>query len=91
MMASTVVVHNNGAPPKSVGVAILLAFFFGPIGMLYSTVLGAVVMFVINLILLFLTAGLGLFLSIPAGVVWAAVAAQQHNRSSTVVATTNLR
>lgn len=88
---STVVVQNHGSP-KSVGVAIVLALFFGPLGMLYATVVGAIVMFLINLVLIFLTGGLGLFLSVPAGVIWAAVAASQTNRSTTVVATTtNLR
>lgn len=89
MMSSTVVVQNNSAPPKSVGTAVVLAILFGPLGMLYSTILGAVVMFFINLILVFLTAGLGLFLSFPAGAVWAAVAAQNHNRSNTLIATNN--
>lgn len=31
-------------PGKSVGVALLLTFFFGPLGMLYSTVAGALIM-----------------------------------------------
>lgn len=30
--------------PKSVGIAIALSLFFGPLGMFYSTVLGAIVM-----------------------------------------------
>ncbi|OYO24535.1 hypothetical protein CGZ93_03710 [Enemella dayhoffiae] len=79
-------VQNNYGQQKSVPVAGVLAFFFGPLGMLYSTILGAVVMFFVNLVLIFITGGLGLFLSIPAGVVWAIVAAQQTNarRSSSV-------
>lgn len=39
--------------PKSMSAAVLLAFFFGPLGLLYSTVTGAIVMFLINLILFF--------------------------------------
>lgn len=34
-------------PGKSVGVALVLTFFFGPLGMLYSTVLGAMVMLIV--------------------------------------------
>lgn len=34
-------------PGKSVGVALVLTFFFGPLGMLYSTVFGAMVMLIV--------------------------------------------
>src|SRR5207253_2746386 len=36
-------------PPKSVFVAFLLTFFFGPLGMLYSTVAGAITMMLVSL------------------------------------------
>lgn len=39
------------AAPKSAGVALLLTFFFGPLGMLYSTMGGALVMFGLTLLL----------------------------------------
>lgn len=68
-------------PLKSVGISVLLALVFGPLGMLYSTVLGAIVMFIVNLVALVLTAGLGLVIAWPAGVVWAAMAASNHNKS----------
>ena len=67
------------APQKSVGIAVILAFFFGPIGMLYSTIAGALVMFVANLLAIFLTAGLGLVVTWPIGLVWAGVAASSYN------------
>jgi hypothetical protein len=62
------------AQTKSVGIALLLSFLFGPIGMLYSTVIGALVMFIANVVALLLTAGLGLLLTWPIGMAWAAVA-----------------
>ena len=67
-------------PAKSVGVAVILSVFFGPIGMLYSTIAGAAVIFVANLLAIFLTAGIGLIVTWPAGVVWAAMAASGHNQ-----------
>lgn len=67
------------AQKKSVFVAAILALFFGPLGMFYSTVLGAVVMFFVNLIVGVLTAGFGLILTWPIGVAWAAVAATRKN------------
>lgn len=66
-------------PTKSVGIALLLSFLFGPIGMLYSTVVGALVMFLANVAALLLTAGLGLLLTWPIGMAWAAVAANRSN------------
>ncbi|HEV7427987.1 MAG TPA: hypothetical protein VGQ46_16645 [Thermoanaerobaculia bacterium] len=67
-------------PTKSVGIAILLTVFFGPLGMFYSTVIGAIVMFFINVLAIFFTAGLGLFVTWPIGIVWAAMAASSHNQ-----------
>jgi hypothetical protein len=65
--------------PKSVGAAAVLTFFFGPLGMLYSTVLGAVVMFAVEVVVAMLTFGVGLVVTWPVCVVWAAVAASKHN------------
>ncbi len=75
----TVVVHH--VQQKSAAVAFLLAFFFGPFGMFYSTVVGALVclgfgLIVIPIISTF-TLGLGLFLYIPyyiLCIVWAMIA-----------------
>lgn len=64
---------------KSVGGAVLLALFFGPIGMIYATVAGALVMFFVNVIVAFLTFGIGLLITIPIGAVWAGIAASTHN------------
>lgn len=48
--------------------------------MFYSTVLGAIVMIIVNLIVGLLTFGFGLILTIPIGVIWAAIAANSHNK-----------
>ncbi len=66
---------------KSVGVTIILTFLFGPLGMLYSTVLGAVVMFFINVLALFFTAGKGLIFTWPICIVWGVVATNNYNKT----------
>lgn len=77
-------IHNYIlVPPKSVGLAIILSFLFGPLGMLYVTVNGAVVMFLVNLVIGLMTFGFGLFLTWPICVVWAVVAANSHNAQLT--------
>ncbi|MFH1749117.1 MAG: hypothetical protein ABIG44_18960 [Planctomycetota bacterium] len=65
---------------KSPGIAILLTILFGPIGMLYSTILGAIVMFLVSLVVGILTLGLGLLFTWPICILWAALAASGYNR-----------
>lgn len=65
---------------KSMAMAILLAIFFGPLGMLYSTVMGGVIMIVISLVIGFLTLGFGLFITWPVCVIWAAIATNSYNK-----------
>ncbi len=68
--------------PKSMALAIVLAAFFGPLGMLYSTVTGAVVMFLASIAVASVTFGIGLIFMWPICIVWAAVAASQANARS---------
>ena len=65
---------------KSPGIAILLTILFGPIGMFYSTIGGAIVMLIISLIVGIITLGLGLLITWPICILWAALAAGSHNR-----------
>ena len=72
-------------PRKSVGVALLLTFFFGPFGMFYSTVTGALIMlavlFVGGFVVGVLTLGLAWLFWGPlvwfASMVWGCLAASQ--------------
>jgi len=80
-------------PPKSVGVAFLLTFFFGPLGMLYSTVSGALIMLAAwlfgGVVVGIMTFGLGWLVWWPAvwltSMIWGCVAA--GNQPSTPVVT----
>jgi hypothetical protein len=73
----------NVGGQKSVAGAVLLAFFFGPLGMLYATVPGAIVMFFVNILIGIPTLGVGLLLTVPLGAVWAGVAASSSNNRVT--------
>ena len=74
-------------PTKSMGISILLTFLFGPLGMLYSTIMGAVVMGIISLPVGFFTAGLGLIVTWPICVIWGAVATSGYNKRLIAAAT----
>ncbi len=65
---------------KSPGIAILLTILFGPIGMFYSTIPGAIIMSLLTLVVGIATAGIGFLLTWPICVIWAAVAASRYNR-----------
>jgi hypothetical protein len=65
---------------KSIGLALLLAIIFGPLGMLYSTVAGALIMLVITGVLAVLTLGLSLVITWPVCVLWSGLAAWRAKR-----------
>ncbi|MBV6506938.1 MAG: hypothetical protein ILNGONEN_02526 [Syntrophorhabdaceae bacterium] len=67
-------------PVKSIGVSLLLTFFFGPLGMLYSTIWGGVIMLIVSIILGLVTLGLSFFLTWPICMIWGAVAANSYNQ-----------
>lgn len=75
---TVVIVKNN----KSVGVSLLLTFLFRPFGMLYSTVLGAILMVIISAIVAFFTLGFGLLVTWPICMIWGALAVIIHNNKS---------
>ncbi len=67
-------------PTKNMGISIILTFLFGPLGMLYSTVLGGVIMFVISLLVGVITLGIGFLLTWPICIIWGAVATSLYNK-----------
>ena len=67
-------------PTKSVGISILLTILFGPLGMFYSTILGAIAMCIISLFLIAITFGLGFLIIWPICIIWGAVAISSHNK-----------
>ncbi len=64
---------------KSIGLAFLLALFFGPLGMLYTTVGGAIFMLIVSGIVGTLTAGVGLAITWPLCILWSCISAAKHN------------
>jgi hypothetical protein len=57
--------------PKVVWVAVLLALFFGPFGLIYCTITGTIVMFVISIVLQFLLGSISLLITLPICAFWA--------------------
>ncbi len=65
---------------KSAGISFLLTFLFGPLGMLYSTIVGGIIMFFVSLVVGFVTLGVGLIFTWPICVIWGIVAVNSHNK-----------
>jgi hypothetical protein len=82
----TVVVTGN---QKSVGVAFLLAFFFGPLGLLYVSVTGGILLFIIGIFVGVVTLGYGLIFIWIISIVWAIIAAS-NSQSNTIISRTNI-
>ncbi|MBB5395874.1 hypothetical protein [Mucilaginibacter sp. AK015] len=68
------------AKQKSVGTAFLLAFLFGPLGLLYASILGGVVMFFATIILFFVIPIIGAAIAWVGCIIWAVMAAQNANK-----------
>lgn len=67
-------------PTKSMSTALILTFLFGPLGMLYFTVLGALFMLGVTIITFLLTDGAGLLIIWPIMLIWTAIAINIHNK-----------
>ena len=65
---------------KSVGLAVFLSFLFGPLGMFYSTVSGALIMLLVSFVIGIITYGLAAPFLWLVCMVWAGVAADNHNK-----------
>jgi hypothetical protein len=76
------------APQKSAGVAFLLTFFFGPLGMFYSTVPGAIIMLVISFFAALLTFGLSIVITWPICIIWGVAAVSSQNAQAVAVSHT---
>lgn len=66
------------SPRKSALVAFLLTFFFGPFGMLYTTVPGAIFMLLVSVVVAIFTLGYGLAVTHPICIIWACIAASKR-------------
>lgn len=62
------------------GISIALTLFFGPLGMFYSTIAGAIIMIIVDIVVGILTFGIGLLVTWIIQVIWAAIATSSYNK-----------
>ena len=68
------------ASTKSVLLSLVLTFILGPLGMLYSTILGAIVMIILSVPAFIITLGHPAFLIWPISMIWGAWATHRYNQ-----------
>ena len=77
------IIINTPQKSKNIFLAVILAFFFGPFGMLYATISGALIMLGVNAILFFPTVGIfSYFVSPIICAIWAGIAVDNENKKS---------
>lgn len=67
-------------PTKSVGISLLLTALFGSLGLFYSTVIGAIIMIVVEGIVGIATLGIGFLVTHPICMIWGAIAVSNYNK-----------
>lgn len=72
--------HQLSMPFKSVAGALLLGLFFGPIGLLYATTWGGVIMLVLGIAIVPTKLPVPIALIWLASCIWAVVAANRYNQ-----------
>jgi len=68
-IGSTGLLHSVGT--KQVWVAVALAFLFGPLGLLYCTITGTIVMMIVSVALALLFGQLSFLITLPICAFWA--------------------
>jgi hypothetical protein len=68
------------ARTKSVALSLVLTFFLGPLGMLYSTIFGALVMIALSIPAFIITLGHAGFIIWPVSMIWGAWATHRYNQ-----------
>ena len=64
---------------KSMVIALLLTFFFGPLGLLYASITGGLVMIALTVVVFVISFGLLTLVTWPVCMIWAAIAVSGYN------------
>jgi hypothetical protein len=67
---------------KSLGIAVALAILFGPAGLLYASIAGGIIMFILAIIVFLILPLIALFLVWVGCIVWAITAVQRANQKT---------
>ncbi|OUN77731.1 hypothetical protein B5E60_06605 [Alistipes sp. An116] len=66
--------------PKSQGIGIILTLLFGSLGLFYASIIGAIIMIVVEIAVAIFTLGLGLIVTHLICAVWSLIAVSSYNK-----------
>lgn len=66
--------------PKSQGIGIVLTLMFGSVGLFYSSIIGAIIMIVVEIATAILTMGIGLVVTHIICATWSMIAVSSYNK-----------
>lgn len=69
-------------PEKSVLAAFALTFFFGPLGLLYASTLGGIILLILAVFVGIFTFGIGGLITWPVAMVWGVLSALASKRKT---------
>jgi len=73
---------------KSMGLSIVLAAIFGPLGLFYSSIIGGFIMLVISFVGALITLGVSLIITWPLCILWAYLSTKRYNAKLSAATTT---
>lgn len=68
---------------KSMGLAVVLAAIFGPLGLFYSSIIGGLIMLPVSVLVGVLTLGIGFLFTWPVCILWAYLSTKRYNAKLT--------
>ena len=68
---------------KNLGIAVVLAAIFGPLGLFYASIIGGFIMVAVSFLVGLLTFGVGLLFTWPLCILWAYLATKRYNAKLT--------
>lgn len=71
---------NELLPTKNMRTALVLNVIFGPLGMIYSTITGAVIMSILSLITIIFAFGIWIIIVWTIQFIWTAIAVNMYNK-----------
>lgn len=66
--------------PKSQGIGIILTLLFGSLGLFYASIIGAIIMIVVEIAVAIFTLGFGLIVTHLICAVWSLIAVSSYNK-----------
>ncbi len=66
--------------PKSQGIGLILTFLFGSLGLFYASVVGGIIMLIVEVVVAVLTLGIGLIATHFVCLIWSLIAVSNYNK-----------